>query len=75
LTSTEIGPDEPLVAGNDVVDAEASNLSTAAGMVTQAAEEISPAAVVEPASRDNAPVRGRRINLMQKVRDWLRRAA
>jgi len=75
LTSTEIGPDEPLVAGNDVVDAEASNLSDAAGMMTQAAEEISPATVAEPASRDNAPVRGRRINLMQKVRDWLRRAA
>jgi 8-oxo-dGTP diphosphatase len=75
LTSTEIGPDEPLVAGNDVVDTEASNLSAAAGMMTQAAEEISPATVAEPASRDNAPVRGRRINLMQKVRDWLRRAA
>src|SRR5580700_6777090 len=41
LTSRDTGPDEPLVAGNDVVDAEASNLSTAAGMVTQAAEEIS----------------------------------
>ena len=75
LTSAEIGPDEALVAGNDVVDAEASNLSTAAGMMTQAAEEISPATIVEPASRDKAPVRGRRINLVQRVRDWLRRAA
>jgi 8-oxo-dGTP diphosphatase len=75
LKSTAIGSDEPLVAGYDVGDAAASNLSTAAGMTTQAAEEISAATIVEPASADKAPVAGRRINLVQKVRDWLRRAA
>ncbi len=75
LTSTAIGLDEPAVTGNEVADAEASNLSTAAGMMTQAAAEISAATFVEPASADKAPVRGRRINLVQKIRDWLRRAA
>lgn len=78
LTSAAIVPDEPPVAGNDVVDAYSSNLSTMPGMTAQAAEEISPTISVEPQSGDEAPVgavRGRRINLVQKVRDWLRRAA
>lgn len=77
LTSAAIVPDEPLVAGNDDVEGYSSNLSTMPGMTAQAAEEISPT-IVEPQSADEAPVgavRGRRINLMQKVRDWLRRAA
>jgi 8-oxo-dGTP diphosphatase len=75
LASFAIGSDEPLLAGNEVADAAASNLSTASGMMTQAAAEISAATSVESASADKAPVRGRRINLVQRVRDWLRRAA
>jgi 8-oxo-dGTP diphosphatase len=75
LTSTAIGSDEPLVAGNEVADGAASNLSTASGMMEKISEEISPATFVGPASEIRVPVRGRRINLVQKVRDWLRRAA
>lgn len=75
LISTAIGSDEPLVTGNDVADVAASNPSTASGMMEKIPEEISPATFVEPASEDRIPVRSRRINLMQKVRDWLRRAA
>lgn len=78
LTPAAIVPDEPLVVGDDVVEAEPSNLSTAPGITTQAAEEISAATVVEPQSGNDAPIeagRGRRINLVQKVRDWLRWAA
>jgi len=78
LTSVVIVPDEPLVVRNDVVDAGSSNLSTAPGTTTQAAKEISPATVAQSQSGNAAPVgtvRGRRINLVQKVRDWLRRAA
>jgi 8-oxo-dGTP diphosphatase len=75
LTSTTIESDEPAVAGNDVADAASSNLSTACGMMEKISEEVSPATFVEPASEDRIPVRSRRINLVQKVRDWLRRAA
>jgi len=73
LTSTAIGLDEPAVAGNDVADA--SNLSTASGVTEKISDEISSATFVEPASEDRIPFRSRRINLVQKVRDWLRRAA
>ena len=78
LTPAAIVPDEPEVVGGDVVEAESSDLSTAPGITTPAAAEISAAAVVEPQSGSDALVeagRGRRINLVQKVRDWLRRAA
>lgn len=75
LTSTAIGSDEPAVAGNGVASAAASNLLTASGMTEKISEEISPATFVKPASENRVPVRGRRINLVQRVRDWLRRAA
>ncbi|THD51005.1 MAG: NUDIX hydrolase [Bradyrhizobium sp.] len=75
LTSTAIGSDEPAVAGNAVAGAVSSNLSTASGMMEKISEEIPPATFVKPASDNRVPVRSRRINLMQKVRDWLRRAA
>jgi 8-oxo-dGTP diphosphatase len=67
--------------GNDV-EAEASVGSAAFAMAAPAVEEI--AAVTTEATeaelRSGSPdtmatARGRRINLMQKVRDWLRRAA
>lgn len=74
-------PEQRPSIGNDVVALEAPACSTALVTVAPAAEEIpaAPAAVsaVEPQFK-HAPVataRGRRINLMQKVRDWLRRAA
>src|SRR5579863_8043734 len=58
---------EPLLVGNDVVDA----------VTTSAAEDISATIVVESPSGHQAPsgaARRRRMSLVQKVRDWLRRA-
>jgi 8-oxo-dGTP diphosphatase len=71
-------PDEPLVAGSEAVDTYSSILSTVPAAATQAAEEISAVAVVEPQSANETPLaaaRGHRKNLVQRVRDWLRRAA
>jgi 8-oxo-dGTP diphosphatase len=68
MTPSVIAPEEPPFAGDDVVDA----------VTTSAAEEISPTIVVGPPSGNRAPVgavRGRRMSLVQKVRNWLRRAA
>jgi 8-oxo-dGTP diphosphatase len=73
-----VAPDEPLVAGNEAIDTYPSVLSTAPGTATQAAEEISAIAAVESQSANESPLaaaRGRRKNLVQRVRDWLRRAA
>lgn len=78
LTPAAIGQDQPPLAGGDAVEAETSVASTAPGMAAPFAEAIPPVTAVEPqsANRDTAATaRGRRINLMQKVRDWLRRAA
>jgi hypothetical protein len=67
---------------NDVVEAEASVSSVVFEMAAPPVEEV--AAVTSevtdveprPGNRDTvATARGRRINLMQKVRNWLRRAA
>jgi 8-oxo-dGTP diphosphatase len=81
LTAPGDERDQRLLAGSDVVEAETSLGSATPGMVASSAEEI--AAVTtevtekEPRSGNHDPVatRGRRINLMRRVREWLRRAA
>jgi 8-oxo-dGTP diphosphatase len=62
----------------DVPQAEASDRSIACAMVTPAAGEIAAVAAADPPPGNAAapaPARGQRINLVQKLRDWLRRAA
>ncbi len=69
MIPTQVVPQgEPLFVVTDAVDVAP----------TSAAEEASVTIVVAPSSGHRAPVEvdlGRRINLLQKVRNWLRRAA
>jgi 8-oxo-dGTP diphosphatase len=70
--------DLPLMAGSDLVEAQSSGRATALAIAPQSAEEISAVAAMEPQSGNQAaaePVRDQHINLVQKVRDWLWRAA
>jgi 8-oxo-dGTP diphosphatase len=82
LTAQANRPDQRLPAGNDVVEAEAVIVSAAFGMAAPSAEEIAAvtaeARAAEARSGNDeavATVRDRRGSLMQKVRNWLRRAA
>ena len=82
LTAPANEQDQRPPVGNDVVEAETSVASAAFGMAAPSAEEIAAVTTevtdVEPRSGNRGTVstaRGRRINLMQKVRNWLRRAA
>jgi 8-oxo-dGTP diphosphatase len=87
LTPSPISADQPLIAGSDVVEAKSETQSsvgsTTSGIATplaqdvSAAQDISATAVESPSDNQDAveTVRGQRINLVQKVRDWLRRAA
>jgi 8-oxo-dGTP diphosphatase len=82
LTAPANEQDQRPLVDNDVVEAETSVASAAFEMAAPPVEEIAAVTTevteVEPrfGNRDTvATARGRRINLMQKVRDWLRRAA
>ncbi len=78
LAPSAIGQDEPSFVGGDVVEVQTSARSTGSGMAPQPAEEIPAVTAVEPQSGDRATAgtaHGLRINLVQKMRDWLRRAA
>ncbi len=78
LTAPAIWQDEPSLVGSNVVETQTSVRSTAFGMAPQPAEEISAVTAVESQSGDHAAAgtaHGLRINLVQKMRDWLRRAA
>lgn len=82
LTAPANEQDQRPPVDNDVVEAETSVVSAAFGMAAPPVEEVAAVTTevteVEPRSgnRDTvATARGRRINLMQKVRKWLRRAA
>ena len=82
LTAPADARDQRPLVGSDVVEAEISLGSATPGMATPSAEEIAAVTTevteMEPRSGDHDPVaiaRGRRINLMRKVREWLRRAA
>jgi 8-oxo-dGTP diphosphatase len=82
LTAPANEQDQRPPVDNDVVEAETSVASavfgTAAPPVKEVAALTTEVTDVEPRSgnRDTvATARGRRINLMQKVRNWLRRAA
>ena len=78
------GQDQRPLVDSEAVEAETSTAASAAGVVASFAEEIEiPAATAalpaaeppsgNPATAATAPVR--RINLVQKMREWLRRAA
>ena len=78
LTSAATAAGEPTFVGNEPADAGSSVSSTAQGMATPLAAQVSPTTVAGPQPGNQAPVevdRGRRINLLQRVRDLLRRAA
>jgi 8-oxo-dGTP diphosphatase len=76
-----IAPDEPLVAGRDAVAAEPVEpipTATAPATAVALAQAHSTEKAAQPQHGNHAPaetVRARRINLVQKVRAWLRRAA
>jgi 8-oxo-dGTP diphosphatase len=76
LTRPLIDADEPLMAGSDV--AEAASFVDSTTITTPSAQDTVVATEAEPSSGNAAAVgtgRDRRTNLVQKVRDWLRRAA
>jgi 8-oxo-dGTP diphosphatase len=76
LTRPLIDADEPLIAGSDV--AEAASFVDSTTITTPSAQDTVVATEAEPSSGNAAAVgtgRDRRTNLVQKVRDWLRRAA
>ncbi len=67
-----------MLEGNGIAEAETAVCSLAFEMAAPSAEEIRAVSATEPQSDNDATVataRGRRINLVQKMRDWLRRAA
>ena len=75
-------PDQPPLAEHRVVETETSAGSTTPANVPPSVEEILPPATVEPVAEPpsaeraaDQTARSPRINLVQKVRDWLRRAA
>jgi 8-oxo-dGTP diphosphatase len=78
------GQDQRPLVDSDGVEAETSAATTAAEVVAPSAEEIEiPAATIVPPVEETqsgnhaipATAEVRRINLVQKVREWLRRAA
>lgn len=82
LTPSMDAQDQRPLIDSDVVEAETSAASTALVVAAPSAEEIPAAAPAMPAmepqcgnSETAATARGGRVNLVQKVRDWLRRAA
>jgi 8-oxo-dGTP diphosphatase len=90
LTPSLSGTDEPLVIGSDAVEARSEIQSEAPSSVDSTTPEIttpfaqdiaaaeSTATEMQPSSGNQAAVetaRDQRVNLVQKVRDWLRRAA
>jgi 8-oxo-dGTP diphosphatase len=90
LTPSLSGNDEPMVIASEVVEARPETQSEAPSSVDSGAPEITTpfaqdiAAAKSVATEMQSPsdnqdavesVRGERTNLMQKVRDWLRRAA
>ena len=74
-------PDVPLIVAGDVVEArlevEPSVDSTTPEIAAPLARDIAATEMESQADNQMAveAVRGRRVNLVQKVRDWLRRAA
>jgi 8-oxo-dGTP diphosphatase len=81
LTPPASAQDQRALDGRDVLEAETTVGSAAPGMMAPSAEGSAVTEVVsevKPQSGDHdmaATARGGRINLVQKVRDWLRRAA
>lgn len=76
LPSIVLAQDLPPVSGNDVAEVETSASSVAFELVTPPAEEICALTAAEPPSESHAATaEGPRINLVQMMRDWLRRAA
>jgi len=78
LTSSATGKGERPPVASDVVEGEASAPPTEFGTETQFVKADAAVPAMEPESRNDDTVRtarGRRRNLVQKVRDWLRRAA
>jgi 8-oxo-dGTP diphosphatase len=76
VASPAIAQDVPQRVG--VVEAKASDRSMVCAMAMPVAEEIAAVAAVEPSPGKPAepgPAGSQPINLVQKVRDWLRRAA
>ena len=70
--------DQPAPIDSDVVQAETPAASMAAPSAEEMPAATTAAPAVEPPFADHAPAATahvRRINLVQKVRDWLRRAA
>ena len=73
-----IGGDEPLIAGHDGVDMRSSVGSSTPEVATSLAQGVAAATEGESQSDHQMAgeaVRGPRVNLVQRVRDWLRRAA
>jgi len=78
LISSAAGQDERPLVGSDAVETSTSVDPTEVGMATPFVQADSAAPVTERESSNNETLktaRGRRRNLVQKVRDWLRRAA
>jgi 8-oxo-dGTP diphosphatase len=78
LTRAMSGPDQPAFVAGDAGGANTSVPATALVTVAQSVDAEFTLPALPPESRnDNAASadRGRRRNLVQKVRDWLRRAA
>jgi 8-oxo-dGTP diphosphatase len=78
VTPPFIDADEPLIAGSDVVEAASSvDSTTPSAQDTVAATESAATEIKSPSGTQAAAAtpRERRVNLVQKVRDWLRRAA
>jgi 8-oxo-dGTP diphosphatase len=81
VTPPFIDADEPLIAGSDVVEAASSvdstTITTSSAQDTGAATESAATEMQPPSGNQVAAgtLRDRRVNLVQKVRDWLRRAA
>jgi 8-oxo-dGTP diphosphatase len=76
------GQDQRPLVDRDVVEPETSAAATAPAVAVPSAEEIPAATTVVPAAElqsgnhaTAATTHVRRINLVQKMRDWLRRAA
>ncbi len=82
MMASAIGPDQDLAVEREVVEAATSAASVAPANAAPSGEEIPAATPAEPAveiqSAERATVATARVprnNLVQKVRDWLRRAA
>jgi 8-oxo-dGTP diphosphatase len=79
-------PDEPLIAGSDAVEAGSFVDSTTSEIMASpiapplaqdivVTTEVTMEEMQPPSDNQVETVQGQRINLVQKVRDWLRRAA